>query len=55
MVATYAAIDRAAAAAVRLGHLVQVAVSRGVPIGGTGSVRLHAENPVFVCWGPPKE
>ena len=52
VVATYAAMDRAAAAAVRLGHLVQVAVSRGVPIGETGSVRLHAENPVFVCWGP---
>ena len=52
--ATYTALDRAAAAAVRLGHLVQVAVSRGVPIGGTGSVRLQAENPVFVCWGPPE-
>jgi precorrin-6Y C5,15-methyltransferase (decarboxylating) len=51
-VATYTAMDRAAAAAARLGHLVQVAVSRGVPIGGTGSVRLQAENPVFVCWGP---
>ena len=33
VVATYAALDRAAAAAARLGHLVQVAVSRGVPIG----------------------
>ena len=30
VVATYAALDRAAAAAARLGHLVQVAVSRGV-------------------------
>jgi precorrin-6B C5,15-methyltransferase / cobalt-precorrin-6B C5,C15-methyltransferase len=52
MVATYAALDRAVAAAARLGHLVQVAVSRGVSIGETGSVRLAAENPVFVCWGP---
>jgi precorrin-6Y C5,15-methyltransferase (decarboxylating) len=54
VVATYASMDRAATAAVRLGHLVQVAVSRGVPIRETGSVRLHAENPVFVCWGPPE-
>jgi precorrin-6Y C5,15-methyltransferase (decarboxylating) len=52
VVATYTAIDRAVAAAARLGHLVQVAISRGVPIGGTGSVRLQSENPVFVCWGP---
>ena len=51
VVATYAALDRAAAAAVRLGSLVQVAVSRGqaLPDGG---VRLAAENPVFVTWGP---
>jgi precorrin-6Y C5,15-methyltransferase (decarboxylating) len=51
-VATYAALDRAAAAASRLGHVVQVAVSRGVPLGGSGALRLAAENPVFVCWGP---
>ena len=51
VVATYAALDRAAAAAARLGSLVQVAVSRGhtMPDGG---VRLAAENPVFVAWGP---
>jgi precorrin-6B C5,15-methyltransferase / cobalt-precorrin-6B C5,C15-methyltransferase len=51
IVATYAALDRAAAAAERLGSLVQVAVSRGqaLPDGG---VRLAAENPVFVTWGP---
>ena len=51
VVATFAALDRAATAAVRLGHLVQVAVSRGnvLPDGG---VRLAAENPVFVAWGP---
>jgi precorrin-6Y C5,15-methyltransferase (decarboxylating) len=52
VVATYVAVDRAAAAADRLGHLVQVAVSRGVRVGEAGAVRLAAENPVFVCWGP---
>ncbi len=52
VVATYAALDRAAAAAGRLGHVVQVAVSRGVPLGGSGALRLAAENPVFICWGP---
>jgi precorrin-6Y C5,15-methyltransferase (decarboxylating) len=55
VVATYAALDRAAAAATRLGHVVQVAVSRGVPLGGSGALRLAAENPVFVCWGPAGE
>ena len=52
VVATYAALDRAAAAASRLGQVVQIAVSRGVPLGGSGALRLAAENPVFVCWGP---
>jgi precorrin-6Y C5,15-methyltransferase (decarboxylating) len=52
VVATYAALDRAVAAASRLGSMVQVAVSRGVPLGGSGTLRLAAENPVFVCWGP---
>jgi hypothetical protein len=55
VVATFAALDRAAAAASRLGHLVQISVSRGVSIGPDGAdaaVRLAAENPVFVCWGP---
>jgi precorrin-6Y C5,15-methyltransferase (decarboxylating) len=52
VVATYAALDRAAAAATKLGHLVQVAVSRGVAIGADRAVRLAADNPVFVCWGP---
>ncbi len=52
VVATYAALDRAAMAATRLGYMVQVAVSRGVPLGGSGALRLAAENPVFVCWGP---
>jgi precorrin-6Y C5,15-methyltransferase (decarboxylating) len=51
VVATCAALDRAAAAAERLGHLVQVQVSRGerLPDGG---LRLAAANPVFVTWGP---
>jgi precorrin-6Y C5,15-methyltransferase (decarboxylating) len=51
IVATYAAVDRAAAAADRLGALVQVATSNGarLPDGGW---RLAAENPVFVAWGP---
>ena len=53
--ATYAALDRAAVAANRLGHMVLVAVSRGVPLGGSGALRLAAENPVFVCWGPAPE
>jgi precorrin-6B C5,15-methyltransferase / cobalt-precorrin-6B C5,C15-methyltransferase len=53
VVATYAALDRAAAAAHRLGSLVQVAVSRGRPLAG--GVRLAAENPVFVVWGPGQE
>ena len=54
VVATYAALDRAAAAAERLGAVVQVAVSRGeaLPDGG---VRLAAENPVYVAWGPSPE
>ncbi len=51
VVATYAAVDRAAAAAERLGHLVQIQVSRGRPLPD-GSFRLAAENPVFVAWGP---
>ncbi len=51
VVATYAALDRAAAAVERLGQLVQIGVARGrrLPDGG---VRLAAENPIFVVWGP---
>jgi len=52
VVATYATLATAATAAERLGQLVQVQVSRGVPIGPDGALRLAAENPVFVCWGP---
>ncbi|HET9078837.1 MAG TPA: precorrin-6Y C5,15-methyltransferase (decarboxylating) subunit CbiT, partial [Acidimicrobiales bacterium] len=51
VVATYAVMDRAVAAASRLGNLAQVSVNRGVATGAIG-LRLRAENPVFVCWGP---
>jgi precorrin-6Y C5,15-methyltransferase (decarboxylating) len=50
VVATYASLERAAQAARVLGSIVQLSVSRGVPIGN--SFRLTADNPVFVCWGP---
>jgi precorrin-6Y C5,15-methyltransferase (decarboxylating) len=51
VVANYALLDRAVVAWERLGNIVEVSVSRGVAIGDHG-VRLAAENPVFVCWGP---
>ena len=53
VVASYAALDRAAAAADRLGNLVQVNAARGerLPDGGW---RLAAENPVFLVWGTPR-
>ena len=51
VVANYALLDRAVAAWERLGNIVEISVSRGVAIGDHG-VRLAAENPVFVCWGP---
>jgi precorrin-6Y C5,15-methyltransferase (decarboxylating) len=51
VVATYALMDRAVQAQKRLGNLVQVAVSRGVEVSDLG-MRLAAENPVFLCWGP---
>ncbi|MDQ3680377.1 MAG: precorrin-6y C5,15-methyltransferase (decarboxylating) subunit CbiE [Actinomycetota bacterium] len=51
VVASYAALDRASEAMGRLGSLVQLGVAHGqrLPDGG---VRLAAENPVFVAWGP---
>lgn len=50
IVATFAAIDRAAEAAELLGNLTQLVASRGrrLPDGGW---RLNATNPIFVCWG----
>lgn len=53
VVATYAVLASALAAADRLGSLVQLQVSRGVPIGPERHLRLRAENPVFVVWGQP--
>ena len=54
IVATFAAVDRAAQAHRRLGSLVQVAVNRAevLPDGG---VRFAADNPVFVAWGDRPE
>jgi precorrin-6Y C5,15-methyltransferase (decarboxylating) len=52
VVATFATLSSAVAGAERLGNLVQVSVSRGVAVGASGGLRLAAENPVFVCWGP---
>lgn len=51
IVATFAALERASHAAERLGNLVEVGVSRGrrLPDGG---LRLEAQNPVFIAWGP---
>jgi precorrin-6Y C5,15-methyltransferase (decarboxylating) len=49
VVATFAALDRAAVAYERLGNLAEVSVARGMPLAG--GVRLQAENPVFVVWG----
>lgn len=51
VVTAFTALDRAAAAADRLGNLVQVGVGRGeqLPDGGW---RLAARDPVFVVWGP---
>src|SRR5436190_5670971 len=50
VVASYAALDRAAAAAERLGFLTQISVARGERLPD-GAFRLAAENPVFVAWG----
>ncbi len=51
IVATFAAVGRAAAAAELLGSMVQVSVSRGSRLPD-GAFRLDALNPVFVVWGP---
>ncbi|QXC59182.1 precorrin-6Y C5,15-methyltransferase (decarboxylating) subunit CbiT [Aquihabitans sp. G128] len=50
VVATFAAIDRAAEGYRRLGSLVQVSVDQAgtLPDGG---IRFAADNPVFVAWG----
>lgn len=51
IVATYALVERAVSAQRQLGNLVQISLSRAVATGDLG-IRLAAENPVFVCWGP---
>lgn len=51
VVAAYATLTTAVAAAERLGDMVQIQVSRGAPVGPDRQLRLAAENPVFVCWG----
>lgn len=51
VVAAFAALDRAAAAAERLGNLVQLSVARGTRLPDGGH-RLEASNPVFLAWGP---
>ncbi len=51
VVASYAAIDRAAAAAERLGALAQIGLARGAKLPD-GGWRLAAQNPVFLAWGP---
>jgi precorrin-6Y C5,15-methyltransferase (decarboxylating) len=50
VVATYATLERAAAAHRRLGSMIELQVGRGTTIGD--GVRLAAENPVFIAWGP---
>lgn len=51
VVSTSTILEHATHAAKRLGAVVQVAVSRGVPIGADGAIRLAAENPIFIAWG----
>ncbi len=51
VVATFAALDRAAAAADLLGNLVQLSVARGARLPD-GGLRLEASSPVFLVWGP---
>jgi len=51
VVATFASLDRALAAADRLGSLTQVSINRGTRLPDS-SLRLVALDPVFVCWGP---
>jgi precorrin-6Y C5,15-methyltransferase (decarboxylating) len=52
VVATFSALDRAVAAWELLGNVVEISLAGGVPVGRDGTVRLAAQNPVFVAWGP---
>lgn len=51
MAATFKALDHAAGAADRLGHLIQVSTNRGRALPG-GGWQLDADDPVFLAWGP---
>jgi precorrin-6Y C5,15-methyltransferase (decarboxylating) len=50
LVVTHVLVDRAAAAWRLLGNTAQVSVARSASIAD--GFRLHAENPVFISWGP---
>ena len=50
VVATHVIVGRAAESWHRLGNMVQISVSRGQAIAD--GVRLEAQNPVFITWGP---
>jgi precorrin-6Y C5,15-methyltransferase (decarboxylating) len=50
VVATHVLVDRASESWRRLGNLVQLSVAKGQPIAD--GVRLEAQNPVFITWGP---
>lgn len=54
VVAMFAALERAVAAAGALGNLAQLSVSRGKPLPD-GALRLVAADPVFVVWGPGRD
>jgi len=54
LVATFAALERAAAAASLLGDLCQLVASRAKRLPD-GSWRLEGANPVFVAWGSKAE
>ncbi|MEM8620054.1 MAG: precorrin-6Y C5,15-methyltransferase (decarboxylating) subunit CbiT, partial [Actinomycetota bacterium] len=52
--ATFATPQNAFAAVSDLGvtgELVQISVNRGVPVGSDSTLRLAADNPVFLVWG----
>ncbi len=54
VVATFSAVERAAAAAGLLGHLTQVTVHPGQRLPD-GSWRLTGQHPVFVAFGPEED
>lgn len=57
VVATYATMQSALEALQHLGasgQLVQMSTNRGVPVGPKATLRLQADNPVFIVWGTPE-